>query len=110
MCACTASFAMIGFLVTDGAGAPIAVDEVILTIEPSGEALKVEQSLPFPGQVIVADDSSEVKKKISPKGTTVRAVIRVGSSSKTVDTVVGVDEPCGCHVQKLSGPDVVKFE
>jgi hypothetical protein len=103
-CACT-EFRAVQFLVVNRVAAPIPVVAVVVTLQRTGEVLPVTQPGLHAGVVTVVDDS--LRARIRPEGESIRCAVTLRSSSLDVDTVVGIDQPCACHVERLSGPGLV---
>lgn len=102
--ACTASFAIVGVTVLDGAGQPVPDASVTATLVRTGQVLvPTALMLPVPGTYTLVDDGST--NAIRRAGESVQARIARGAQSTTVDYVFSV--PDGCHINKVSGPDTV---
>jgi hypothetical protein len=104
-CACTEDFRAVQFLVVVRSGAPVPVDGVVVTQVRTGSALAVPQPGTHAGVVNVVDDS--FIHQLEPAGDVLHVVVTTALGTIAVDVTVGVDEPCGCHVLKLAGPDIV---
>jgi hypothetical protein len=105
--ACTASFAMVGVTVVDGAGQPVADASVTATLVRTGEVLvPTTLMLPVPGTYVLVDDGST--DVIRRTGDPVQASITKGATSLTADYVFAVAD--GCHISKVSGPDTVTLQ
>lgn len=110
--ACTASFAIINFAFTDAGGNPTAIKDVSLINVRTGKAVPgtsyAGTADMVPGAIIIATD--ETKSSFSSEGDDIRitATSTVTGQIKTV--VVKVSGGCNCHVNKLAGPNTVKFD
>ena len=104
-CACTTDFRAVQILVIAPVGAPVPVDSVEVTLVRTSEILRVAQPGLHAGVVNIVDDSS--RARLEPSGDTVRVTVTAAARSAAVDMVVGVDQPCQCHVFKVSGPNFV---
>jgi hypothetical protein len=106
-CVCTATFVFLIVTVHDPAGLPVTGVSVTVTQVRTGQVLAVQQGAPTAGTYIFLDDS--FVRQISASGETLRVTGQKGSASFSADYVVGADS-CGCHVQKVSGPDIVTLQ
>lgn len=104
-CLCTADFRSVSFLVIAPMGAPVPVTEAVVTQVRTGNILPVPQPGLHAGVVHVADDS--FISQLLPAGDVMHVVATTAMGPVAADVTVGVDEPCHCHVQRLSGPNVV---
>ena len=105
--ACTASFAMVGVTVVDGAGQPVSGATVTATLVRTGQTLvPTTLMLTVPGTYVLVDDGST--QLIRRSGDGVQAHIVKDALSGTADYVFAVAD--GCHINKVSGPDSVTLE
>ena len=104
-CICTEEFRSVVFAVISHTGAPVPVTDVVVTQVRTGTVLPVLQPGLHAGVVHVADDS--FRSQLQPAGDVLHAVATTDMGTVAADVTVGVDEPCHCHVQRLSGPDLV---
>ncbi len=102
LCACTEEFRSFTVKLVDSDGSPLRGVNFDVTILRTGEKVNVVEWVP--GVYTVFDDS--FTSQILPD-----EVIRVkaikDASIATRDFIFTVDEPCRCHVQKVSGPEVI---
>ena len=105
--ACTASFAMIGVTVIDGAGQPVPGASVTATLVRTGEVLvPMTLMLMEPGTYVLVDDGST--SLIRRSGDAVEARIAKGAMATTAEYVIALEG--GCHVTRISGPDTVTLQ
>ncbi len=104
-CLCTEDFRSVQFLVISSTRAPVPVTDVVVELLRTTETLAVTQSGNHAGVVNVVDDSN--KSKLLSAGDAVRVRATAGTRTVDVTLVVGVDQPCRCHVTRVSGPDFV---
>jgi hypothetical protein len=109
---CTASFAIINFAFTDANGEPTTIKDVSLINVRTGKAVPPTSYAGtadlVPGAIIVATD--ETKNSFSAEGDDVRITATSTATSQTKQVVVKVSGGCKCHVEKISGPETVKFD
>jgi len=105
LCACTEEFRSFTVKLVDTDGSPLRGVNFDVTILRTGEKVNVVEWVP--GVYTVFDDN--FTSQILPD-----EVIRVkaikDASIATRDFIFTVDEPCRCHVQKVSGPDVIVLD
>lgn len=104
-CICTEEFRTVTLLVVTHTGAPVPVTGAVVTQVRTGAVLAVPQSGLHAGVVYVADDS--FRSQLLPAGDVLQVVATTALGGVAASVTVGVDEPCHCHVQRLSGPDLV---
>jgi hypothetical protein len=104
-CACTTDLRSVQFFVVEGAIYPAPLDTVVVTMLRTGEELDLPQSGLHAGVVKVADDS--IRPKLVPSGDPFHVSFATHGRVYGLDMLVGVDQPCQCHVLKISGPDFV---
>jgi hypothetical protein len=105
--ACTASFAMIGVTVVDGAGQPVPGASITATLVRTGQVLvPTTLMLTAPGTYVLVDDGSSSLLRRS--GDAVQAHIAKGALATTADYVIALEG--GCHVSRVSGPDTVTLQ
>jgi len=104
-CACTTEFRAIQFLVVRDLIYPVPLDTVVVTMLRTGEELDLPQTGLHAGVVKVADDS--IRPKLVPIGDSLHVSFATQGKAYGLDMLVGVDQPCQCHVFKISGPDFV---
>lgn len=102
LCACTEEFRSFTVKLVDADGAPLRDVIFDVTILRTGERVNVVEWVP--GVYTVFDDS--FTSRILPNEV-VRVKAMKESSVEVRDFVFTVDEPCRCHVQQVSGPDVI---
>jgi len=104
-CACTEEFRSFTVKLVDSDGSPLRNISFDVTILRTGEKVNVVEWVP--GVYTVFDDN--FTSRILPN-----EIIRVkairDATIETRDFIFSVDEPCRCHVQKLSGPDVIVLD
>jgi hypothetical protein len=103
-CACTQEFDFLIVTVKDASGQPVSGLTITVTEVGTGKVLPVQQDAPTAGTYIILDDS--FKSQISSSPETIRVTGQKGSSTFSQDYSVQVDS-CGCHVSKVSGPDII---
>jgi hypothetical protein len=104
-CACTEEFRIFSLAVLDDASQPVANADLTVTNLRSGQRL-VSGWLGqlAPGQYVIADDA--MLDQFSPDGDPVRVQGQSPAGSFTADYVFAPDA-CGCHLQRVAGPDTV---
>ncbi len=110
--ACTAIFASVSLPVVDARAAPVVPSSATVT-RADGTSLvcptETEQGgcvVPISGPGVGPPRIEGVNDGITVvrRGETIRVGARAGNLSGTADLVVGTD---GCHVRKISGPDML---
>ncbi len=105
-CACTEEFRTYLVAVVDEAGDPATDVQLTRTNLRTDEVLEPTWlGQPVPGTYLVADDG--LVDAFSSEGDSVRVQGQQRAASFTTFFEFAVDEPCRCHVEKLSGPDSV---
>ena len=105
--ACTASFAMIGVTVVDGAGQPVPGAAITATLVRTGQVLvPTTLMLTEPGTYVLVDDG--ITRLIRRSGDAVEARIAKGAMATTAEYVIALEG--GCHVTRISGPDTVTLQ
>jgi hypothetical protein len=107
-CICTLDFRAIRFAVVNTNGAPEPGVTVTIELVRTGEILDIEQPGAAAGVFTLIDDS--FKSTLETSGDRVLTVGSKGDRGFRVEHVVGVDEPCRCHVLKISGPETVVLQ
>ena len=101
-CACTEEFRSFTVKLVDSDGSPLQGVEFDVTVLRTGEKVEVVEWVP--GVYTVFDDS--FTGQILPNEI-VRVTAIKDATVATRDFIFTVDEPCRCHVRKVSGPDVI---
>lgn len=104
-CACTEEFRSFTVKLVDSDGSPLRNVSFDVTILRTGEKVNVVEWVP--GVYTVFDDN--FTDQILPN-----EIIRVKAIKDATiasrDFIFTVTEPCRCHVQKVSGPDVIVLD
>jgi hypothetical protein len=104
-CACTEEFRVFTLAVLDDASQPVEDGDLTVTNLRTGRRLESGWlGLPAPGHYPVVDDA--MLDEFSPAGDPVRVDGSTRAGSFTVSYVFAPDA-CGCHVQRIAGPDTV---
>lgn len=101
-CACTEEFRSFTVKLVDSDGSPLRNVSFDVTILRTGERVDVVEWVP--GVYTVFDDN--FTSRILPNEI-IRVTAIKDASIATRDYIFTVDEPCRCHVQKVSGPDLI---
>ena len=107
-CICTANFAMVTFNVVTSTGTPQADIDIEVTNIRTGNVLSVEQPHAHEGVYVVINDS--YRRAIPETGEHLQVVGTRGANQFTEMFTAGVDQPCRCHVHKLSGPGTITVD
>jgi len=109
---CTASFAVIMLSFTDANGEPTPIENVSVVNLRTNEPVPPTSygiTMNFvPGVRIIATD--ETKSAFSTQGDDVRVTATSTVTGKTKRVTLKVSGGCNCHVERLSGPETVKFD
>jgi hypothetical protein len=104
-CACTEEFRYFTVTVLDDASQPAQNVALTRTNLRTGKVLEPGWlGLLVAGTYLVADDGQT--KDFSTNGDTLRVTGTQGGASFTADFVFAADA-CGCHLQRVAGPDTV---
>ena len=107
-CICTAEFVTIRYTVLNPLG---AVETGVATTVTQMRTHAVLISTPADSSgpyYPVIDDS--FRGRIEPRGDSLEVTGTKNSMHYLAHFVVGVDEPCECHVYKIAGPDTVRLQ
>lgn len=110
-CPCTGSFAMVTLAVTDAAGRPITDADVKAVSRRSHQPLSSGLDAPSRdflasrGHYLLADDG--MRNHLTPANDTLDITVTREGRRATARVVIGLDQPCKCHVARLAGPDTV---
>ncbi len=108
-CACTEEFRTHTVSVVDGAGDLVPDVTITRTNQRTNEVLEPGWlGMPQPGVYVVADD--QMIDDFSSAGDVLRVTGEKEGATFQADFVFAVPGPCGCHVEKQSGPDSVVIE
>lgn len=109
---CTESFSVIMLSFTNANGEPTPIENVSVT------NLRTNKPVPstsygitmnfVAGVRIIATD--ETKSAFSAQGDDIRVTATSTATGKTKSVTLKVSGGCNCHVEKLSGPETVKFD
>ena len=102
LCTCTEEFRSFTVKLFDSDGSPLKGVDFEVTILRTGENVPVIEWVP--GVYTVLDDNST--DQILPNEVIRVTAVKDGTIA-TQDFIFTIDEPCRCHVQKVSGPDVI---
>ncbi|WP_454801048.1 hypothetical protein [Mucilaginibacter phyllosphaerae] len=109
---CTESFSVITFAFTDADGKPTVIKDVTLINQRTGMAVPATSYAAtmdlVPGAIIIATD--ETKSAFSAQGDDIRVTATSTATGKTKSVTLKVSGGCNCHVERLSGPETVKFD
>jgi hypothetical protein len=105
LCRCTMSFDSVRFAVVGPNGSPESGVTIFVLQPRTGDVLDVDQPRSFEGQYDAVNDS--FRRRLEASGDTLLILGGKGQRQFQVKFVVGVDEPCSCHVYKIAGPDSV---
>jgi hypothetical protein len=95
--------------VVDGAGDLVPDVTITRTNQRTNEVLEPGWlGMPQPGVYVVADD--QMIDDFSSAGDVLRVTGEKEGATFQADFVFAVPGPCGCHVEKQSGPDSVVIE
>jgi hypothetical protein len=104
-CACTEEFRSFTVKLVDSEGSALRGVSFDVTILRTGEKVNVVEWVP--GVYTVFDDN--FTGQILPNEV-IRVTAIKDATIATRDFIFTVDEPCRCHVQKVSGPDVIVLD
>ena len=109
---CTADYAYFGVSFTDSEGKPTAVKDIELFNVSTGKPLTLPPTPPAidfaPGFVIVATD--DTRKDFSTNGDDIRLTATSSATGQVKQVAFKISGGCNCHVNKISGPETVKFD
>lgn len=107
-CVCTQEFRAYGLTVVDPAGEPVSdVSLEIVNLRTGRELMPTFLGFPAPGTYWIADDS--MREEFTVGGDSVRVTGTKDTGSFETGFRFAADE-CGCHVEKLAGPDTVTMQ
>lgn len=107
---CTDFYATVGIHYADNTGKPIAVNDITVFNVTSNKQLHPSYlvGLLVYGYYIVATDNN--KMDYSTDGDIIRVSATNPTTSQTKEVNLMISGGCNCHVDKISGPDTVKFD
>lgn len=104
-CVCTDEFRVYGLTVVDEAGEPVnEVSLEVVNLRTDRRLVSLFLGMPTPGTFWIVDDTMRDEFRVG--GDSIRVTGASGPLSFVTGFRFSVDE-CGCHVQKLTGPDTV---
>jgi len=104
-CVCTEEFRVFSVAVLDDASQPVPDAQLTITNLRTGRVLTSGWLGQLaPGSYVVADDG--MLDEFSGEGDMVRVEGQASAGSFTADFVFAPDA-CGCHLQRVAGPDTV---
>ena len=107
-CACTLEFRFFTVTVVDDAGQPAEGVSISVRRVSDGAVLTVNSSLgQGPGVYVILTDGNI--QDVTEAGTTVEVVGTLGDMGFTAEYLFDRDA-CQCHVNKISGPEIVQLE
>ncbi len=107
-CVCTLEFRTFAVTVMDRAGEP--AENVSITVRRVSDGVELtapDDFLQTPGVYVILTDGNG--DELAEDGTAIEVVGTLGDSGFTAEYVFSRDA-CGCHVNKISGPDTVQLE
>lgn len=108
---CTDLFATINIHYVDNTGTGIGVKDFSVKNLRTGLAVKTGGSFDYgasSGIRSVADDGN--LKEFSSEGDEVQVSATDSLTNQTMVSTLKISGGCTCHIEKLSGPDTVKFD
>jgi len=109
---CSDIFKQINVVFTDKAGQRIYVTQFSALNQRTNLPLVTKVNLGIPVAMtysyLVADDS--MRDQLSTGGDNVLVTATNSTTGQIKSTLFNISGGCNCHVQKLSGPDTVKFD
>lgn len=108
---CTLNFAMIGLQFKDAGGNAVDVKDITAVNQRTKENILPEQQQGPGRQVgyyVIAHDGMRSKLSVSGDDIVVTATIATGNQTKTA--TLKISGGCSCHVNRISGPQEVKFD
>lgn len=107
---CTLEFASINILFTDNADKPVNVQNFSAINQRTGLKLDVNPAPSMPGGTVgtyvIANDNT--RDQLSDEGDNILVSGTYAGQTKTA--ILKISGGCNCHVQKKSGPSVIKFD
>jgi len=106
-CACTLEFRFFTVTVVDASGEPVEGMSISVRRVSDGAVLTPDSSLQQGGVYVILTDGNI--QDVTEAGTTVEVVGTLGDMGFTAEYVFDRDA-CQCHVNKVSGPEMVELE
>ena len=107
-CICTLEFRIFTVTVVDAAGEPAeGVSISVRRVSDGADLTQPNDLVQGPGVYVIMTDGNG--DDVSQDGTAVEVVGTLGDTGFTAEYNFSRDA-CGCHVNKISGPDTVRLE
>jgi hypothetical protein len=109
---CTAVYAYIGVTFTDNIGKIIVLDDVKMVNLRTGKELVSPRYPPnidfIAGFNLIASD--DTKKDFSTNGDDIEITATYAATGQTKKFKMKISGGCNCHINKISGPETVRFD
>ncbi|MFD2147259.1 hypothetical protein [Mucilaginibacter antarcticus] len=107
---CTLSFAILQVNYTDKDGNPVAVQNFTAVNQRTQQSVLPtnQHDLVVKGQYAITDDGA--KDKFSNDGDEVVVSATYAPTGQTKTATFKISGGCNCHIEKLSGPQTIKFD
>jgi hypothetical protein len=107
-CTCTLEFRQYVVRVVDSAETPVVGLQPIVTVVRTGQEIDNRRYRLDDGYYTIISDAQ--RRAIDPDGELLRFSAVSDERSASADYVFDIPGPCGCHVNRVSGPDTVVLQ